>query len=269
MTHPDSRRLPIKSVLSTGLLIGAVALAGCSNEESQQATNTAPPPPKAPPPPPEPTVTPIDQLMVQYSIDDRVVLPEDRAPDNDPDRIAVLEFFDAFARGDVASLNTMMTFVDQEELRELVEAGLWEETVEDIDRVDLRTGKSPLGDKVVIAVFQVGDTFQPQMWYYKQSAGQPTFDSQPSPPGIMDQLYGSDWISRWHQILEDEIELANQPDEDWNPQRVVLDESEDDSSSPSGGGPGASPSSPSPGGPNMPGRRKPPPGGPRKPPGSR
>lgn len=263
MTHPDQCRLTAKAVLCAGLLVGVVALAGCGEDEPQQAA-APPPPPAAPPPPPEPSVTPVEQLMAQYSIDERIVLPEQRAPESNADRIAVLEFFDAFARGDVAALSMMMTPVDQEELEELVVSGSWEETIEDIERVDLRTGKSPLGDKTVIAVFQVGDTFQPQMWYYK-SGGQTVFESQPSPPGMMDQLYGSDWIGIWHQILQQEMELANKPDEDWDPQRVVIDDGEDEESS-SAGSPGGTPGA-KPGGP--PGRRPPPPGGPRRPPGAR
>ena len=77
-----------------------VGLAGCGEDPPppQAPVVQAEPPP--PPPPPAPKVTPVADLMAELGIDKRINLPEDKAPDNDPARIALLEFFDAFVRGD-------------------------------------------------------------------------------------------------------------------------------------------------------------------------
>ena len=86
-------------------LVGAAAACAVAATGSIGCESSPPPPPVVtrvapPPPPPKPTVTPIDQLMVQLGIDERVQLLEEDAPAKEDDRRAVLEFFDAFARGD-------------------------------------------------------------------------------------------------------------------------------------------------------------------------
>ena len=90
-----------------GLSLG---IAGCGSEPAPPpaapVAKKAPPPP--PPAPPAPKVTPISELMAQYGIDPRVNLSEDLAPDNDEGRIAVLRFFDGFAKGDAARLTDVL-----------------------------------------------------------------------------------------------------------------------------------------------------------------
>jgi hypothetical protein len=234
-------------------------LSGCAEE--------APPPPvavnRAPPPPSEPEapkVTPISELMARLRIDERVRLPEEKAPATDPQRIAVLEFFDAFARGDDASLTRMMSLADGLELRKLVEGGQWASQAKVMREIEVVTGTSEYGE-CALAILTVGDTFQPQLWYFEGDESGFTFEAAPQPPGIMERLSGADWIKAWHDLLKEEMAKADEPDEEYEvPQRNLDDSggSAGGGSSMGGGGGG--------GGGARPGRR-PPKKTPRKPPG--
>jgi hypothetical protein len=235
---PTSWRLMGAVALTAGTVL--VALGGCGEEEPPPVAAAPPPRPAAPPPPPKPTVTPIADLMVQFRIDERIILPEDKAPDNDPDRIAVLQFFDAFARGDQTTAGEMMTLADRMELDALVENGSWDRTVAEIEMIEIQTGASEFGD-CALAVFTVGMDFQPQLWYYEGDESAHTFEAAPSPPGILDRLSGTDWIKAWHDILAEELALANRPDEEVDVPQQNLD------NAPAGDGssqPNAQPSSP-------------------------
>jgi hypothetical protein len=139
MINPQLRR----SLVGVGCIVTTVALSvmgGCAEEPEPVAK--APRAPATPPPPPKPRVTPIAELMAQLKIDERIVLPEDKAPKTDPERIAVLEFFDAFARGDDRSLHGMMPLADGLELEALVENGQWASHTEQITEIELECGPS-------------------------------------------------------------------------------------------------------------------------------
>ena len=246
-------------VAGVACLAMGVTLAGCVAEDEQpQARVMASPPP--PPAPPTPKVTPIEHLMAELQIDERVELPEAKAPDNDADREAVLEIFDAFARGDAQALGSMISFNDNLELEELVSSGAWRETVAGITRIEIQTGISPYDQKCALGVFHVRGEFQPQLWYYTSDADGLMFEAAPTPPDIMDKLSGADWIAAWHQILADELARADDPDEVIEvPQRNYDDEGAGGGSG--GGGPERTPQAP-PGGPKrrQPKTPRPPPG---------
>lgn len=239
------RLLPLAglALVATTLLV----VPGCGEEEAPQQVYVPPPPP---PPPPPPALTPVSELMARLGIDPRVRLPEEKAPSNDPERIAVLGFFDAFARGDVDRLKPMLSLPDQFELDALVTSGDWKKTVDAITRIDVQTGKG--GDKgaCTLAVFHVGETFQPQLWEYKLTGPAAEFDSIACPPGIMDLLSGDDWINAWLGILAKDLEIAQIPDEILKPVKTdyTTDTSDGESSSgpmgPSGPGGGGGPGSP-------------------------
>ena len=243
----DNTRTCLTAGLSLTVLAAFLALgAGCTKEEEPVVVVAPPPPP--PPPPPAPTVTPIEQLMAEMNIDPRVELPEDKAPDNDVDRRAVLSFFDGFARGNDRAVGQMLPDSDRPQLQAIVESGAWKDTTSHIAKINVQCGASPLGDKCSLAVFEVdgaGDMFQPQLWTYNtDDEEQPQFEAIASPPGIMDRLSG-DWITAWYDILEEEMRLANAPDEEHMIAQRDLDEDEPDQGGSSGSGapvsPGATP----------------------------
>lgn len=231
--------------LTACVLLAAIAC-GCGSEDAApQARVVAPPPP---PPPPAPKLTPIDELMALLRIDERVDLPESKAPDNDADRKIVLEFYDAFVRGDDQAVGRMISGADGLELEELVSAGSWQETVSRISRVEIQTGLSPLGQKCALGVFHVGSGFQPQLWYYEELLGEYVFEAAATPPGIMERLSGTDWIAAWHDILAQEIARADEPDEEFEIPQRTFGEQEDkggrSASSPGGRGPMRPPGGP-------------------------
>lgn len=243
----------------------SVMMNGCSKTDDTPVAVVQPPPP--PPPPPAPTVTPIADLMAQLNIDARVSLPEEKAPDNDADRKAVLVFFDAFARGNAQAVKTMLPLADQPQLTALVDSGEWKNTTSKISKIGVLTGKNQASLKCALAVIEVGkgsDTsYQPQLWYYTSEGENGSFEAAPTPPGIMDRLTG-DWIATWHKILEEEKALAMKPDEAVHIEQRNL-ESDNDSQNNNGGG-GSTPNAPgglrqpggtapiAPGGPPPPGR---------------
>ncbi len=248
-----------------GFTATAALLVGCGQSQPEQVAIpvAAPSRPAAPRTPPPPAVTSIAELMIELGIDRRVSLPEDLAPMSNPERRAVLEFFDSFARGDSTALGSMLTKLDREELDQLVQSGAWSETTARIEQIDVQTGHSPGGGLAcALAVFFVGSSFQPQLWYYTIDENGAVFDAVATPPNLMDRLYGDDWIARWFEILDEELALADKPDEEFVIQQQDLS---DDSNRPrqSRGGPAVNPGSPpglpsSPGtpGPSGPGRRK-------------
>ncbi len=232
---------------STACVLLAAIACGCGSEDAAPQVRVVAPP-TTPPSPPPPKVTPIDELMVQLRIDERVDLPESNAPDNDADRKIVLEFYDAFVRGDDQAVGRMISGIDRLELEELVSAGSWKETVSRISRVELQTGMSPLGQKCALGVFHVGTGHQPQLWYYEEFSGEYVFEAAATPPGIIDRLSGTDWIAAWHDILEQELARANEPDEEFEIPQRTFDEEEKGgrgASSPGGRSPSRPPGGPS------------------------
>jgi hypothetical protein len=241
----DRTRASLVAGVSVVALAGMLTLgAGCTKEEEQVVV--APPPPPPPPPPPAPTVTPIEQLMAEMNIDPRVELPEDKAPDNDVDRRAVLSFFDAFARGNDRAVGQMLPDSDRPQLQTIVESGAWKDTTSHIGKINVQCGSGPTGDKCALAVFEVeadGEMFQPQLWLYNtDDEQQPQFEAVASPPGIMDRLTG-DWITTWFDILEEEMRLASAPDEEHTIAQRDLDEDEADPTGSSGSGAPSAPGS--------------------------
>ena len=265
MISRNSRRIGVATVGLACVIV--VGLTGCGSDEPEPAAVVARN--YTPPPPPAPRLTPISELMTQLGIDERVRLPEDKAPDNNEARRAVLEFFDAIARGDDQALASMVSTTDRLELEALVDSGAWRETTANISRIDVQTGSNPADpvDTCALAIVYVGSSFQPQLWHYGIDMDGARFDAAPTPPGIMDRLSGTDWIAAWFDVLAQELALADKPDEDYRVAQTIH-------ASGIGGtgtsqGPGIQPDGPSsplsPGGGSGLGRRPKPPK--RKPPG--
>ncbi|MFO0827265.1 MAG: hypothetical protein U0572_03860 [Phycisphaerales bacterium] len=273
----DGSRAGWRDAVRAGVTFGCGAAAATLLASSLTGCGEEPPPP--PPPPPvaakpvvePPKVTSISELMAKLGSDTRIRWPEERAPVtiNDAERTAILNFFDAFARGDSSRLQPMLSATDQYELDNLVKSGAWDATTKKITRIDIRTGKSPASGGTaakpcVLAVYQVGDNFEPQLWSYRVQPTGAEFEAVATPPGIMNQLSGEDWVTAWFELLQKDEELANKPDENPHvPQSslVVNDnsDSQETSSAPSG------PSAPAPAGaPSGPSPSKRPPGPPIK-----
>lgn len=238
-----NHKLSVFSVCAV-LATAGVLLVGCGGEEEEVVDRT----PQPPPPPPPPRVPDVEELMDRLQIDERVMLFEENAPDSEEERVAVLEFFDAFARGNHQEARRRMSPQDADELKVLVDAGLWQDETAAIEEILLETGRSPHGDKCVLAIYLVDGQDQVQLWYYQSVGGEILFESVPMPPELTSRLSGN-WIEAWHEILEQEEQLAMQPDEDIEMPQRDIDQGEDStmpSSRPSG------PSAPNPLSPDRP-----------------
>jgi hypothetical protein len=228
----------LNSIAMVGLA-GCLVLTGCGGDDAEPVAQTKTKV-KAPPPPPKPQVASIDELMRQLNIDDRIMLNEDAAPPGLEDRKAVLRFFDAFARGDSAKLRPMITIADQMALAALVDSKQWDSATGDaIYAIEVRTGSSQQGD-CALAVFESDAGYEPQLWYYSNEDGRFTFEAASTPPGILDKLSGADWIMSWHEIIAEELALADQPDDVFSIPQVSLEE-ESTSASTVSSGPGVAP----------------------------
>ena len=244
MINRKKNWLSMSLCAAAGLSLALVA-AGCGSNAEPEVVQAAPAPPPAPPAPPKPSVTPISELMVELNIDPRVSLAEEHAPRTNAERRAVLEFFDAIARGNANAMRGMISLADQYELAAMVKSGDWKQIVSKIEMIRVRTGDNSLGQKCAAAVIEVGRgsdmTFQPQMWYYEIRGESALFEAAPTPPGIMDRLSG-DWIASWHAVLEEEMLLAEKPDEEIDPFQIEVNDEEDEPAArPSSGGGGRAP----------------------------
>lgn len=228
--------LPVLVALGTSLVLG-----GCAEDEPEPIVKKAAPAP--PPPPPPPALTPISELMAQYNIDQRVQLSEEFAPDSDPSRIAVLQFYDTMVRGDVPAMSVMLSNSDKNELMAMDADGSFAEAVADIGSVQLRCGYTPGGDEAVVAIVQTYEDYQPQLWRFTADEyGSSQFNSGPTPVNVMDKLSGNDWIASWYQLLDQELAVAMQLDEEI--QAPIRDLNKGDNAEISGGGGGSNPGGP-------------------------
>lgn len=191
----------------------ALTLPGCTEEEPPPVV-VAPPPAPPPPPPPPPLATVAD-LMKELNIDPRVSMDERFAPDTTEKRRAVLQFFDAFARGDATRAGAMMSAEDKTVLDDLVASGDWGSSTRGIDLIEVRAGIRPEDGKAcALAIFTVGDGEQAGLWAYELDAGTASFAAEPTPPNVMERLSGEDLIAAWYDMLEKYLALAQKPDVD-------------------------------------------------------
>ncbi len=236
------------SARSTALAICAATCASALLVACQDDAPVAVAPPPPPPPRVEvveaPKVASIKELMAQYDIDQRVNLPEERAPETEAERVAVLKFFDAFARGNADAIKPMLSAPDQFLLDGIVTSGGFaKSTGASIARIDVRCAREA-GNSCTLAVFHVGEGFEPQLWSYTTTGSTPEFDSIATPPSIMDKLSGDNWIASWFEVLKLELAKADEPDEvpEMPKEDFTKEEEESQATSDDGSAPSSAPS---------------------------
>ena len=241
------------------MLLASFHLIGCSDPP--------PPPPKVvdpgPPPPPPPPPCALDDLRIELQIDDKIRLSQAEAPPNCEERRNVLLFFNAFVNADADALRQMMSSEDSLQLEAMINAGQFESAIDGIRQVTLETGIGPEGQHCCLALYLVDGGYEAQLWYYEEDNGVPSFSAAPQPPGIVDNLSGTDLVASWFAVLEQEREIANELDDEVDDLGTSGPASSSSSSNSSGGGggfPGGTPPTGpiGPGGPRGPGG----PGGP-------
>ena len=259
LTRSVSVRLSLSGAIAVGLLAG---LTGCGSEPEPEPVVVTP---KAAPPPvvdARPKVKTVQQLMDELGIDDRIIWQEENAPHSTEERVAILEFFDAWARGDDGDVRSSISSEDKPLLAIMVDEGLWDEATESIEEIELFSGTGPAGNKAVFAAYVRDAEDEAQLWYYDGERADFTFQAVATPPAMMSRLSGDGQgqIEQWHTILAAELALALTPDVE-----VVLPTEEEEEEDYSGGGGLGMSKGPGRGGgrggqPNRPKRRPPGPG---------
>jgi len=225
-------------ILPIAVLSGmAACLPGCGEEEKEK-----------PKPRPtvvaaaEPTLTPIDELMETNGIDSRVWLNDAAAPPNDAERLMVLRFFDAFAKGDADLLRPFLDDVEREELAILEQRGDLRALAGQIEGIEIQTGSASSGQIAVLGLFEFSDRIEGQMWEAVSGIEGGVFRAAPLPPGLSTQL-GSEPFLDWYAAVEREAALLSQADLGVEQAAAVasVGEEEFDEGGSSGGG-GSSPS---------------------------
>lgn len=223
-------RISISLLIIGVLLVTSSLLSGCGPAEEPVKEAK-----KAPPKKSQPVVKlmTIDELMEEMQIDDRVYVPEEDAPVTNQARRGVLTFFDSWATGDHETVLSMLGPADAAELQSMVDEGQWASATGDrIDAVYVTTGSSAQGGRCVLAIYEVGQLSQPQLWNYREQGDGMLFESVATPPAMMGRLTGDDLISAWWDVLAKEKLAWDQPDANLND--LIIDD--DSQSLASGGG---------------------------------
>ncbi len=252
MTNLQTNQHPFKSHTHNSFVafacigvLACVGLTSCGEEE-------APPPPPIvrvappPPPPPPPTINSVAELMAEYKIDERVNLPEKMAPDTNEKRIAVLKFWNAFAKGDSDYVGKNVTKLDSNVLAELVKNGGWGTTTSKITAIEVQCKDDGDGFATFGLVTSNGIE-QPMLWDATMSNNEATFTAFPGTQDIMAHLSGEDSIDAWKTYINGLFEkYANLPDEEVEILQVDLQlaEGDDPASGGGGGGGGETPEAP-------------------------
>jgi hypothetical protein len=192
-----------------------LVVGGCGEEEKKVVENKAAPvvdnTPKVAP------VTSVSELMTRHGIDQRISLAENDAPGTDAERIAILKFFHSMITADGPQFSTMLSSQDRMVFNEIQETGTFQEVVMDIGRVELQGGSSPDYQPAVVAVIrpQSSDDYA-QLWTYQvgNDGSVPTFTSAPTPLSVIEKISMTNRVTRWYQLLDEELALAMALDEE-------------------------------------------------------
>ncbi|MDP7008373.1 MAG: hypothetical protein QGI78_02270 [Phycisphaerales bacterium] len=242
------------------LFLTVFLVAGCGGEEEVvEKKPVVRAQPKAPPAPPKKTLADIQK---EIGADSRIFWTDEENSESNIEREAIFRFFTAFLKNDHATLRPMLSLSDQLELGTLAESVDLGKIVDSVTRVDIQTGSDlASGNSCVIAVFEVGMQYQPQVWSFEESDGAIVFTSLESPPGVMEQLSG-DWVTTYFKKRTELLAKSTEDDQGSSFQLAGEDTTSSHGSDPGGppnipGNPGSpdSPGSPTrkPGPPKMPG----------------
>lgn len=178
-----------------GLLLaatfGTCLLSGCKKKE--------PPPPvvkhRAPPPPPPPEPVEVATLMQEAKPDARVQFPEAQAPTDEGLARSVIKFADALARGDSASLKTMLDAQGKMIVDQLVGSGDWYDATKSIEAVRVASLSGGGGFGALTLAIQDPDGAYVLSWQAMESGGDAwLFMPLPSTNEVKRRV--SDWDGR-------------------------------------------------------------------------
>ena len=185
-----------KTIFATTIIFSSLLLiTGCGGEE--EVVETRPVVRKQPTAPVAPPKKTLADIKADMNADSRIVWDDENNSESNVEREAIYRFFTAFLQNDQALLRPMLSPDDQLELGTLTESTNLSDLFKNVTRVDIQTGSDPsTGGSCVIATYEVGMQYQPQLWSFEETNGNVVFTSLESPPGMIDQLSGN-WIKAY------------------------------------------------------------------------
>ncbi len=209
MINPMQQFRPDLRWLAAALLLGVGVPSGCGEDPPPPpAKKRARAVPKAPPPP---AMTSIEELMATHNIDPRVLLSEDDAPSTDPQRIAILGFFDGFATGSPDRIAPLLKSTDREELELMVASGDLAAISSQIEEIEVISGTTPEGVRAYLAIYWLPNRADAQMWLADETSGTLRFEAAPAVPGIAEYL-GQSPFEDWFAVVNGEMLQLSEPD---------------------------------------------------------
>ena len=198
--------------LSCIVVLACVGLTSCGEEEAPPPPPVARVAPPPPPPPPAPTIKSVAELMAENNIDPRVNLPETMAPNTNEKRVAVLKFWNAFAKGDSDYAGQHMAKVDGAVLAGLIKNGAWATTNAKLTAIEVQCKDDGEGF-ATFGLITSNNTEQPMLWDATMSNDEATFTAFPGTRDIMAHLSGEDSIGAWKTYINGLFEkYSNLPD---------------------------------------------------------
>ena len=199
-----------RKIFASTILCATIFLASCGGEE--EVVDTKPvvkaqsKAPKAPP-------KTLADIAIEANADSRIIWTDEENAESNAEREAIFRFFTAFLQNDHALLRPMLSPADQLELGTLADTTNLTEILDSVTRVDIRTGSDiGTGKSCVVAVYEVGMNYQPQLWSFEEADGTVVFTSLDSPPGLMDQLSG-DWVKSYFKGRAELLAQAGDSDQ--------------------------------------------------------
>jgi hypothetical protein len=214
--HPAAANAWRRAAGSTARTLGLAGLlfvCGCAGSSPRPTSVVETPDPAA-------SVSVAD-VLARLSIDDRVFMAEHHAPATLEQREAVLRFFDAFVRGRAAEVRSMLGEDDRGVLDRMVASGTFAALSESIEEVELVAGSRPDGRPAVLGMYVRDGRDEFQLWYYDLDGGLARFEAAPTPPHMVRRLTGpiADYVTKWHEILDEEAGRAGRPEDDGDRRR--------------------------------------------------
>jgi hypothetical protein len=200
-----------KTIFALTILCATILLVGCGGDE--EVVDTKPvvkAQSKAPKAPPKKSLA---DIAIEANADSRIIWTDEENSESNAEREAIFRFFTAFLQNDHALLRPMLSPADQLELGTLADMTNLTEIIDSVTRVDIRTGSDiETGKSCVVAVYEVGMNYQPQLWSFEEADGTVVFTSLDSPPGLMDQLSG-DWVKSYFKGRAELLAKAGDSDQ--------------------------------------------------------
>lgn len=168
-------------VLTGAMMLMSVApITGCEEKKPPA------PPPEPPPPPPIPPAVNTDVLMQSAKPDSRVQFPRSETLRDESLARVIIQFADAFAKGDAVRVGEMLSEGDRSLLAQLESTGAWDESTARIEAVRVVTVLQTPGDVaeamsalVVFAVQEPGSAY-PIAWLAEKINGKWLFSGYES-----------------------------------------------------------------------------------------